>query len=53
MYLLERAADMSAQPAFLPLATNIVGQANTNTTAYTDTNTSAFSLDLFYRVGVQ
>ena len=52
-YVVERASYLGAQPDFLPLATNIVGQANTNATTYTDTNISAFSLDLFYRVGVQ
>ena len=50
-YIVERASQLGAQLAFLPLATNIVGQASTTT--YTDTDTNAFSLDLFYRVGVR
>lgn len=52
-YVVERASHLGTQPDFLPLATNIVGRVNTNATTYMDTNTSAFSLDLFYRVGVQ
>jgi hypothetical protein len=49
-YFLERATDLGAQPAFLPLATNIVGQPGT--TSYTDTNGVSLSLSV-YRVGVQ
>jgi hypothetical protein len=49
-YALERAAHLGIQPAFLPLATNIVGQAGTTT--FTDTNTVGAG-PYFYRVGVQ
>jgi len=50
-YVVERASQLGAQLAFLPLATNIVGQASTTT--YTDTDTNALSPNLFYRVGVR
>ncbi|HWX18319.1 MAG TPA: choice-of-anchor Q domain-containing protein [Candidatus Binatia bacterium] len=48
-YFLQRAADLSAQPAFLTVATNIPGRLG-NTT-YTDTN-AAGTGPFFYRVGV-
>ncbi len=49
-YYLQRATDLSAQPAFEPLASNIVGQVYT--TSYTDTNAPAPG-PYYYRVGVQ
>jgi hypothetical protein len=49
-YFLERGTDMGAQPLFLPLATNIVGQPGTTT--FTDTNAVGAG-PFFYRVGVQ
>ncbi len=49
-YFLERSANLGAQPAFLPLATNIQGQ--TGTTTFTDTNAIG-SGPFFYRVGVR
>ena len=49
-YYLQRATNLTAQPAFLPLATNLVGHSGT--TSYTDTN-AAGPGPFFYRVGVQ
>ena len=49
-YYLQRATNLSSQPAFQPLATNLPGQ--TGTTSYTDTNAPAPG-PYFYRVGVQ
>jgi hypothetical protein len=49
-YYLQRAAVLTAQPVFAPLATNIVGQAGL--TSYTDTNAVGLG-PYFYRVGVQ
>ena len=49
-YVLQRSSDLSAQPPFQDLQTNIVGQ--TGTTSFTDTNASGDSL-FFYRVRVQ
>ena len=49
-YFLERGTDLGAQPPFLPLATNIVGQPGTTT--FTDTNAVGAG-PFFYRVGVQ
>ncbi|MGA2867028.1 MAG: PKD domain-containing protein [Verrucomicrobiota bacterium] len=49
-YILERASDLRAQPAFLPVADGIAGQPGS--TSFTDT--SAFGPGpFFYRVGVQ
>ena len=49
-YFLQRATNLSEQPAFQPLASNVVGQAGM--TSYTDTNAPAPG-PYFYRVGVQ
>ncbi len=49
-YYLQRATNLGVQPAFLPLASNLVGQVGT--TSYTDTNAPAPG-PYFYRVGVQ
>jgi hypothetical protein len=49
-YFLQRATNLSIQPSFQPLATNLSGQAGT--TSYTDTNAPAPG-PYFYRVGVQ
>ncbi|MBI3416974.1 MAG: hypothetical protein HY043_16910, partial [Verrucomicrobia bacterium] len=49
-YFLERSTHLRAQPSFLPLATDIVGQAGTTT--FTDTNALGAG-PFFYRVGVR
>ena len=49
-YFLERGTDLAAQPPFLLLKSNIVGQAGTTT--FTDTNAVGVG-PFFYRVGVQ
>jgi hypothetical protein len=49
-YYLERRTDLGAQPPFLPLATNIVGQPGTTT--FTDTNAVGAG-PFFYRIGVR
>ncbi len=49
-YFLERSTDFSATPRFLPLATNVSGQAGL--TSFTDTN-GASAKHHFYRIGVQ
>jgi hypothetical protein len=49
-YFLERSTDLGAQPPFLPLATDIVGQADATT--YLDIN-GVGSGPFFYRVGVR
>jgi len=49
-YFLDRVTQLGAQPSFLPLAINIVGQPGPTT--FTDTN-AAGAGPFFYRVGVQ
>ena len=49
-YFLERSTGLETNASFLPLASNLVGQAGTTT--FTDTNAAAAALR-FYRVGVQ
>jgi len=49
-YFLERSTNLSAAPRFLPLSSNIVGQAGTTT--LNDTNVAGLG-PVFYRVGVQ
>ncbi len=49
-YYVQRATDLSAQPAFQTIATNIPGQIGT--TSYTDTNAPPPG-PYYYRVGVQ
>ena len=49
-YYLQRCTNLTANPSFLTLATNIHGQAGT--TAYTDTNAPG-ARPVFYRVGVR
>jgi hypothetical protein len=48
-YFLERGTDLEAQPPFLPLATDIIGQPGTTT--FIDTNAIG-DVPFFYRVGV-
>ena len=49
-YVLDRAADLGVQRAFLPVATGILGQAGTTT--FTDSNAVGAGT-VFYRVRVQ
>ena len=49
-YFVERSTNLAAQPPFMQIATNIIGQAETTT--YSDTN-AVGNGPFFYRVGVQ
>jgi hypothetical protein len=49
-YFVQRSTNLAAQPAFVTIGSNIVGQAST--TGFTDTN-AANSDRFFYRIGVQ
>lgn len=49
-YFIQRASDLSAQPAFTTVVTNVAGLSGTTT--FTDTNTIGTG-PFFYRVGVQ
>jgi len=49
-YFLERSTNLGVAPAFLPLSSNIVGQAGSTTLL--DTNAAGIG-PVFYRVGVQ
>ena len=49
-YYLQRCTNLSAQPAFLTIQSNIIGQ--TGTTSYLDTTVAGHDLSI-YRVGVQ
>lgn len=48
-YFLERSTNLASSPAFLCLATNVVGHAGITT--FTDTNAPPW-VPFFYRVGV-
>jgi len=49
-YFLEQSTNLAANPAFVPIVSNILGQADT--TVFTDTNAAGGGA-LFYRVGVK
>jgi len=49
-YFLERSTNLGVKPLFLPLSSNIVGQAGATTLL--DTNAARVG-PVFYRVGVQ
>jgi hypothetical protein len=49
-YFLQRSADLSAQPAFSSIRSNIIGRSGLTT--YTDTNAISDG-PFFYRVGVE
>jgi hypothetical protein len=50
IYSLERSTNLAVLPSFVPLVTNIMGQAGVTT--YTDTNVNTAG-PFFYRVGVR
>ncbi|HEU0009365.1 MAG TPA: choice-of-anchor Q domain-containing protein [Verrucomicrobiae bacterium] len=51
-YFLERSTNLTQLPPFLPLASGIIGQYQSGTTTYTETN-GAGRGPYFYRVGVE
>jgi hypothetical protein len=51
-YFIQRSSNLTAQPAFITIQSNLIGQRLGSTTSYTDTNAVGTG-PYFYRVGVQ